>query len=243
MYPSAAPTLTELAASRSNKSVVEIVEHEVEVAEAEVQLCRPAIDDNEWVRAALGLPSPRDLPAPPVVAARTRVALQIRRDEEAAAYKAAIASSLDTVLPSTPANSKRRAKRRPPTTPKASNFLPTVDAAGHHSPSASRAYKEGAQLAEAGMDFEASRRFLNGLSHAPDSIRLRAAFERTLDRARCSCRPTAGWARPCPEKRAQEGKPGFVSDYIRGVTWSYCPCAPPAPHPPASYISYSPYTW
>ena len=84
------------------------------------------------------------------------------------AYKAAIASSLDTVLPSTPANSKRRAKRRPPTTPKASNFLPTVDAAGHHSPSASRAYKEGAQLAEAGMDFEASRRFLNGLSHAPD---------------------------------------------------------------------------
>ena len=184
--------------------------------------------DDAGLRAALGLPSPRDLPSPHLQRACTHIT-QILNDEEKRAYKAAIASSLDTELPCTPVASKRRPVQQqqpaeslsflPQITPRSGEDQPRED----ESPSVSRCYREGTKLAASGMDLEAAHLFLGGLSHAPQSTRLRVAFDVTLQRARCSCRPhgSTAYAQPCPEKRRYK-KEG-VDSHIRGVTWSQCP--------------------
>ena len=137
---------------------------------------------------------------------------RLREEEDARRYRIAIASSLDTALPATPKESKRRKPR--PEMPKP---------AAADAPSASKCLAEGTRLAEVGMDFQASRKFIEGLARQPHSPRLEAAFARTLERGKCTCRAHQKWAKPCPPARPLMWQLGEESDQrIRGVTWSVC---------------------
>eukprot|EP00966_Prymnesium_polylepis_P299057 6910148-Prymnesium_polylepis.1 len=65
-----------------------------------------------------------------------------------------------------------------------------------------------------GMDFEACRRFMEGLANHPSSDQLERGFHGHLRRSRCTCRKA--FSRPCPAAAK-------YARSIRGSSFSFCP--------------------
>ena len=80
---------------------------------------------------------------------------------------------------------------------------------------ASAMFRDGRQLAEMGMGYEAARRFLDGLNRDPTSSRLNNAFNDMMRYGKCHERNAFG--KPCPKPTVCPGLGG------RGHDWRTCP--------------------